>query len=105
MTKEPSSPDVKSVDHIHIPPLIFDANEYLKYIEDYDLSKAEQQELLETLWNIIIQFVDLGFGIHPIQQACEQTETNASKPKLNILDALYSLENGKKGGLQCSKQK
>ena len=35
------------------------------------MTVAEKREFLEALWSIIVAFVDLGFGIHPVQQAME----------------------------------
>lgn len=45
---------------------------YEKLLEESDLPDEEKQEFLRTLWNIIVAFVDLGFGVHPSQQACER---------------------------------
>lgn len=42
---------------------------YERYLADSGLSDAEKREFLETLWLIIVSFVDLGFGVHPLQQA------------------------------------
>jgi hypothetical protein len=42
---------------------------YERYLDSSDLSEAEKREFLETLWSIIVSFVDLGFGVHPLQQA------------------------------------
>ncbi len=30
----------------------------------------QKRELIETLWSIVVAFVDFGFGIHPVQQNC-----------------------------------
>ena len=54
------------------PALTIDRELYEKYLEDSDLSDAEKREFIETLWSIMVAFVDLGFGLHPLQQACEQ---------------------------------
>ncbi len=54
------------------PMLTIDWRKYEKLLEESDLSDEEKQEFLRTLWNIIVAFVDLGFGVHPVQQACEQ---------------------------------
>lgn len=45
---------------------------YESHLKNSDLSEIEKQAFLESLWNIIVGFVDLGFGVHPLQQACEQ---------------------------------
>lgn len=33
------------------------------------MSESQEQELLGAWWSIIIQFVDLGFEIEPVQRA------------------------------------
>jgi|CXWK01.1.fsa_nt_gi hypothetical protein len=57
------------------PALTVDWARYAALIDDPDISAADKQEFLETLWSIMVAFVDLGFGIHPLQQACEQELT------------------------------
>lgn len=58
------------------PALTIDWELYGKYLEDSDLSDAEKRAFLETLLAIVVSAVDLGFGVHPVQQAagniCEQ---------------------------------
>lgn len=58
------------------PILHIDYALYDRHLKDSDLSEAEKQAFLESLWDIIVGFVDLGFGVHPLQQAapdgCEQ---------------------------------
>ncbi len=55
---------------------------YEHHLENSDLTEDQKREFLDTLWNIIVNFVDLGFGVHPLQHvtgscdevsACEQT--------------------------------
>lgn len=54
------------------PIVTVDYEFYAKFLEDSEMNEAQKRELIESLWNIIVQFVDLGFGVHPLQQACEQ---------------------------------
>lgn len=54
------------------PVLTIDYAYYEKLLENSDASDEEKREFIQTLWNLIVNFVDLGFGIHPLQQACEQ---------------------------------
>lgn len=53
-------------EHIPLPEqLPADSNELEKYrhhIDEFDLTEEQKQELLITLWQIMTQFVDLGFG-------------------------------------------
>jgi len=61
---------------VNPPTLTIDWEFYGKYLEESDLSDAEKRAFLESLWSIVVSFVDLGFGVHPVQQVageiCEQ---------------------------------
>lgn len=48
-----------------------DYEKYLHFLDDEDLDESQKITLLESLWSILLSFVDLGFGIHPVQQAIE----------------------------------
>lgn len=77
MTQE-SPPDDDISSSPSYPTLTIDWDLYGEYLQETDLTEDEQREFIETLWNIVVAFVDLGFGIHPTQQACEQ-QTDLSK--------------------------
>lgn len=51
------------------PPLRFDPEAYIQYVKEADLTETEAHQLLEAVWLIMTSFVDLRFGIHPVQQA------------------------------------
>ncbi len=53
---------------VHRHGLHFDPSAYQHFVENCGLSEAQQQELLATIWQIVVAFVDLGFNLHPIQQ-------------------------------------
>lgn len=46
-----------------------DVQAYAHFLDGSDLSAAQKEEFLQALWSIIVEFVSLGFGVHPIQQA------------------------------------
>ncbi len=54
------------------PALKLDVERYEKMLNDCDLTEEQRQEFLETIWTIIVGFVDLGYDIHPLQQAAPQ---------------------------------
>lgn len=57
--------------------LTIDYELYGKALDNCDLSDEQKRAFIETLWSVIVSFVDLGFGVHPLQQAvqgCEQIE-------------------------------
>lgn len=49
-------------------PSAFDAEEYLPYVAEFDLTEEQASELLATLWEIMKAFVDLGFGVDSIHE-------------------------------------
>jgi len=49
---------------------------YLPYLEDKDISDEDKHALIEAVFRIMGAFVDFGFGIHPVQTACGQTQNN-----------------------------
>jgi hypothetical protein len=59
-----STPDAKG-----FTPLQFDPASYRAHVADLGLDADHEAELLRTLWAIMSGFVDLGFRIHPVQQA------------------------------------
>ena len=54
------------------PALKLDVARYEDMLKDCDLTEEQRQEFLETIWSIIVGFVDMGFGIHPVQQAASE---------------------------------
>tara|TARA_R110002126_G_scaffold239459_11_gene382798 strand:- start:715 stop:1062 length:348 start_codon:yes stop_codon:yes gene_type:complete len=57
--------------------LSIDYNLYEHYLESSDLTETQKRDFLEALWSIIVNFVDLGFEVHPLQQVCEQNSLNS----------------------------
>lgn len=56
------------------PTLSIDWDAYLPYLENEDIPEEQKRELIKTLWAIMVGFVDLGFGLHPVQQVCGEQE-------------------------------
>ena len=75
MTMENSTPQTHTHRHSapdgeqgQRPSLTIDYALYEKYLAESDWSESEKREFITTLWSIIVNFVDLGFGVHPLQQ-------------------------------------
>jgi len=47
-----------------------DVERYQVYLDDSALSPGQKGEFIGALWTIISAFVELGFGVHPVQLAC-----------------------------------
>ena len=73
------------------PSLKIDWEAYLPFFEDEDIPESDKHELIEALWTIVVSFVDLGFGVHPVQQAREkqiggQDISLAEMPTSNVVN-------------------
>jgi hypothetical protein len=53
--------------HSHLE---IDLDHYQSYLDDPALTSDQKEEIVGALWTIITAFVELGFGVHPAQQAC-----------------------------------
>ncbi|MEQ8287856.1 hypothetical protein [Thalassospira sp.] len=63
----------------------FDALEFMHFLEETDWTDEEKAEYIALVWNIICEFVALGFGVHPIQQAqedCGKRTPSSTQPPL-----------------------
>ena len=67
---QPPIPRDQSPDNV--PSLSVDWELYAAMLEESDLPIEQQRELIETLWSIVVMFVDLGFEIDPVRQICGQ---------------------------------
>ena len=50
--------------------LEIDLERYQGYLDDPALCSEQKTKIVEALWSIITTFVELGFGVHPVQLAC-----------------------------------
>jgi hypothetical protein len=55
------------------PSLTVDVEKYQAYLDGSDMTEAQKEEFLQALWSIIVSFVELGFGVHPLQEVCGKT--------------------------------
>jgi len=61
----------------HRGALSLDTELYQDFLDDPALSEDAKREMLEALWGIIVDFVSLGFAVHPLQQACGKDRESA----------------------------
>lgn len=66
------------------PVLRFDVEAYRPHLADSDLTEAQQKELLVAIWQIMVAFADLGFGLDPVQylQGLQALDNRQPSPKL-----------------------
>lgn len=63
----PDAPDL--VPTGEFTALHFNAAEYLRFLEDAEGTDEQKLACLEALFDVMVAFVDMGFDIHPVQQA------------------------------------
>jgi len=74
------------------PVVTVDYERYAHFLEDSDFSEEQKQEFLQAIWQIVVEFVSLGFGVHPLQQVgknCGKGEKFSLKPALTNADTVY----------------
>ncbi|MFC5583791.1 hypothetical protein ACFPOD_01605 [Nitratireductor kimnyeongensis] len=54
------------------PIVTVDVEKYQAYLDDPNLNEEQKEEFLQAIWSIMVAFVDLGFGVHPLQEVCGQ---------------------------------
>lgn len=81
-------------------PLVlgFDEAEFQHFINDMNIPDEQKTEFLETLWNIVVTFVDLGFGMEAAQHALRPLinippETTTPETQADIKPLIGSFEN------------
>lgn len=45
-----------------------DVAEYDQYMRDTGMTQEQKEEFLRAMFSIVMTFVELGFGVHPLQQ-------------------------------------
>lgn len=76
----------------HRPRILHvDVERFQHHLDDTDLSEAEKAEYLHIIWSILLEFMDLGYGVHPLQQSCGQDGGNASDSRAAAHDLVSSV--------------
>lgn len=77
----------------HRPRILHvDVDRFQHHLDNTDLTDAEKAEYLHIIWSTLLEFMDLGYGVHPLQQSCGQDVENASDSPAAAHD-LVSLAN------------
>jgi hypothetical protein len=83
--------------------LTLDMEKYLGQLGDWDITEEQKEQFITALWGLLVSFAEIGFEIHPVQQAqnaCGQVGNNPPKPALTAPDGLY-LEDQRKSELKA----
>ena len=74
------------------PNILVDADRYQAYLDGSDMTDEEKAEFLQALWEIIVGFVELGFGVHPLQEVCGKDAALLSETAKDHADIVCSKE-------------
>lgn len=73
------------------PSLTLDWAKYGAMLDEWDGSDEQKQELIATLWSIVVSFVDLGFEVtSPDALSCGE---DARMDEESLLDVVSSTQN------------
>lgn len=75
------------------PTLSIDIDRYQEYLDGSDLTPEQKEEFLRAVWSIVVTFVELGYGVHPLQEACGQLRETDAQPPPPAADAVISEDN------------
>lgn len=78
------------------PVLDFDASEFAHFLDDTGWSDEQKAEYITLVWNIVCEFVALGFNVHPVQQAKEpcgklpENSAESASLEAGVVDSSHS---------------
>jgi len=60
-----------------------DIEKYLAYLEGGELTRAQKEEMIRTVWGLMEASIDKAFGLHPVQAVCgyERKKRSQSLPQ------------------------
>lgn len=67
-------------------PLKLDLKKYREYLDEFELSQEEQDELLGVVYNICRTFVEIGFGLDSVQNIFSGIAGKALQEAAGTLD-------------------
>lgn len=64
------------------PVITVDVRKYQSLLDDSGMTDEQKEEFLQALWSVVVTFVELGFGVHPLQEVCGKDSGESSpRPK------------------------
>jgi len=70
------------------PSLSVDWEVYAAMLEDSDMPLDDQKDLIETLWSIVVMFVDLGYDLKPTTQICGEDKEALEDDSTDLVSLL-----------------
>lgn len=95
MVDQKNSVVISDNDAIRPSALTIDFEEFAEFFEDEDVSEEEAREFLVVFYSLALEFMSLGFGFHPVQQAkkaCGKESGDSGSIPLPISNEVYLTE-------------
>ncbi|HEV7437693.1 MAG TPA: hypothetical protein VGO22_22935 [Pseudorhizobium sp.] len=77
---------------VDLPALAVDWEFYAQFLEETDATDEEKRELIITIWSVAVSFVELGFGVHGVQQVGEYKQDSNLTLSVDLINTLTSKE-------------
>jgi len=74
------------------PVVRVDVEKYQAFLDGADLTDAQKEELLQALWAIMVSFVEMGFGVSPVQEVCGKAPKISSQGAKDAFNAVSSVK-------------
>jgi len=66
-----------------------DFEKYRHHVDNFDLTQAQQDEVMATVWRMMASSVDQAFGTHPVQQCRGKNKTNSLQSQSHGVDSKH----------------
>ncbi|AKO96662.1 hypothetical protein MALG_01478 [Marinovum algicola DG 898] len=68
--------------------LTIDVAKYQEYLDGADMTPKQKEDYLRAVWTVVMTFVELGFGVHPLQEVWGKDGDNRGDAPINGQDAV-----------------
>jgi hypothetical protein len=68
----------------------------MHFVKDEDLSDEQARAMLEAIWSVVVAFVDVGFGLHPLQQVPDKLLQSLTPDSRRVVSCKDQFESGAK---------
>lgn len=72
------------------PTLIVNWEAYADFLDGSDLSEAEKREFIETMWSLVVGFVDLGFDVKSPAATCGKEQEHLPGDGETMVESIVS---------------
>jgi len=82
------------------PTLTVDWTVYASFLEDTDMTDDQKRELIETVWTLVVSFIDMGFDVRSPEDACgqdAQSDPDSDDPVVNSIKDHWNKATKKSG--------